>query len=74
MENKDQGGTERSNEKSLRIKKMTTVEDGSVICEKGWKQTAMCDPDNTRQTSNGSPPRRIKDSICITNPKQRKGE
>ena len=74
MENKDQGGTERSNEKSLRIKKMTTVEDGSVICEKGWKQTAMCDPDKTRQTSNGSPPRRIKDSICITDPEQRKGE
>ena len=53
---------------------MITVEDGSAICDKGWKQTAMCDPDNTRQTSNGSPPRRIKDSTCITDPEQRKGE
>ena len=53
---------------------MITVEDGSAICEKRWKQTAMCDPDNTRQTSNESPPRRIKDFICITDPEQRKGE
>ena len=53
---------------------MITVEDGSAICDKGWKQTAMCDPDNTRQTSNGSPPRKIKDSTCITDPEQRKGE
>ena len=53
---------------------MITVEDGSAICDKGWKQTAMCDPDNTRQTLNGSPPRRIKDSTCITDPEQRKGE
>ena len=68
MENKDQGGIKRSNEKPLRIKKMITVEDGSAICEKRWKQTAMCDPDNPRQTSNGSPPRRIKDSTCITDP------
>ena len=73
MENKDQGGIKRSNERPLRIKKMITAEDGSAVCERGWKQTAMCDPDNTRQTSNGSPPRRIKDSICITDPEQRKG-
>ena len=53
---------------------MVTAEDGSAICEKGWKQTTMCDPDNTRQASNGSPPRRIKDSMCITDPEQRKGE
>ena len=74
MENKDQGGIEGSNEKPLRIKKMITVEDGSAVCEKGWKQTAMCDPDNTRQTSNGIPPRRIKDSIWIIDPEQMKGE
>ena len=74
MENKDQGGIKRSNERPLRIKKMITAEDGSAVCERGWKQTAMCDPDNTRQTSNGSPPRRIKDSICITEPEQRKVE
>ena len=73
MDNKDQSGTKGSNEKTLRIKKMITVEDDSVICEKGWKQTAMCDPDNTRQTSNTSPPRRIKDSLCITDPEQKKG-
>ena len=74
MENKDQGGIKRSNEKPLRIKKMITVEDGSAICKKGWKQTAMCDPDNTRQASNASPPSRIKDFICITDPEQSKGE
>ena len=74
MENKDQGGIKRSNEKPLRIKKMITVEDGSAICKKGWKQTALCDPDNTRQASNASPPSRIKDSICITDPEQSKGE
>ena len=53
MENKDQGGIKRSKEKPLRIKKLITTEDGSAICEKRLKQTAMCDPDNTRQTSNG---------------------
>ena len=74
MENKDQGGIKRSNERPLKIKKMIPAEDGSAICERGWKQTAMCDPDSTRQTSNGSPPRRTKDTICITNPEQRKGE
>ena len=74
MENKDESGIKRSNEKPLRIKKMITVEDDSVICEEGWKQTAMCDPDNTRQTSNGSPLRRIRDSICIADPDQRKRE
>ena len=74
MDNKDQGGIKKSNKKPLRIKKMITVEDGSAICKKGWKQIAMCDPDNTRQTSNASPPRRIKDSICITDPEQSKGE
>ena len=74
MENKDEGGIKRSNEKPLRIKKMITVENDSAICEEGWKQTAMCDPDNTRQTSNGSPLRRIRDSICIADPDQRKRE
>ena len=39
---------------------MITVEDGPAVCEKRWRQTAMCDPDNTRQTSNGSPPRTVK--------------
>ena len=73
MENKDQGGIKRSKEKPLRTKKLITTVDGSAICEKRLKQTTMCDPDNTRQTSNGSPPRRIKDSICITDPEQRKG-
>ena len=42
-----------------------------AICE---KHSAICNPNNTRQTSNGSPPRRIKDSICITDPEHRKGE
>ena len=42
-----------------------------AICE---KQSAFCNPDNKRQTSNGSPARRIKDFICITDPEQRKGE
>ena len=74
MKNKDQGGIKRSNVKPLRTKKMITVEDGLAICEKRWKQTAICDPDNTRQASNESPPRRIKDFICITDPEQRKGE
>ena len=74
MENNDQGGIKRSNEKPLRIKKLISVEDGSAICEKKWKQTAICDPDNTKQTSNGSPSRRIKDAICLTDPEQRKGE
>ena len=68
MENKDQGGIKRSKEKPLRTKKLITTVDGSAICEKRLKQTTMCDPDNTRQTSNGSPPRRIKDSTCITDP------
>ena len=61
-----QAGIKRSKKKPLRITKMVTVEDGPPICEKRWKQTAICDPDNTRQTSNGSPPRRIKDSAYIT--------
>ena len=74
MENNDQGGIKRSNDKPLRIKKLISVEDGSAIYEKKWKQTAMCDPNNTKQTSNGSLSRRIKDSICITDPEQRKGE
>ena len=74
MENNDQGGIKRSNNKPLRIKKLISVEDGSAIYEKKWKQTAMCDPNNTKQTSNGSLSRRIKDSICITDPEQRKGE
>ena len=68
MGHKDQGGINRSKEKPLKTKKMITVEDDAAICEKRWKQTAMCDPDNTRQTSNGSPSRRIKDSTCITDP------
>ena len=68
MENKDQGGIKRSKEKPLRIKELITTEDGSAICEKMLKQIAMCDPDNTRQISNGSPQRRIKDYTCITDP------
>ena len=52
---------------------MITVEDGPAFCEKKWKQTAVSDPDNTRQTSsNGSRPRRIEDSICITDPEHLK--
>ena len=39
---------------------MITVEDGPAVCEKRWRQTAMCDPDNTRQTSNGSSPKKDK--------------
>ena len=48
MGHKDQGGINRSKEKPLKTKKMINVEDGSAICEKSWKETAMCDPDNTR--------------------------
>ena len=61
-----QAGIKRSKKKPLRITKMVTVEDGPPICEKRWKQTAICDPDNTRRTSNEIPPRRIKDSAYIT--------
>ena len=73
MEDKDQGGIGRNREKPGRIKKVITVEDGPAFCEKKWKQTALSDPDNTRQTSsNGSRPRRIEDSICITDPEHLK--
>ena len=58
MENKDQGG----------ITEMIAVENDPAVSEKRWKETAMRDPDNTRQISSGSPPRRIKESICITDP------
>ena len=68
MEDKNQCGIRGSKEKPARIKKVITVDDGPEFCEKKWKQTTMSDPDNTRQTSSGSPPRRIKDSICITDP------
>ena len=69
MEDKDEGGIGRNKEKPGRIKKVITVEDGPGFCEKKWKQAAVSDPDNTRQTSsNGSRPRRIEDSICITDP------
>ena len=57
MEDKGQGGIRRNKEKPGRIKKVITVEDAPKFCEKKSKQTAMSDPDNTRQTSsNGSPP------------------
>ena len=73
MEDKYQGGIGRNKEKPVRIKKVITVEDGPEFCEKKWKQTAVSDPDNARQTSsNGSRPRRIEDSICITDPEQLK--
>ena len=73
MEDKDQGGIGRNKEKPGRIKKVITVEDGPAFCEKKWKQTAVSDPYNTRQTSsNGSRPRRIEDSICITDPEHLK--
>ena len=73
MEDKDRGGIGRNKEKPGRIKKVITVEDGPAFCEKKWKQTAVSDPDNTRQTSsNGSRPRRIEDSICITDPEHLK--
>ena len=69
MEDKIQEGIRRSKDKPGRIKKVTTVENGLKFCKKKWKQTTTSDPDNTRQiSSNGSPPRRIKDSVCITDP------
>ena len=73
MEDKDQGGIGRNKEKPGRIKKVITVEDGPAFCEKKWKQTAVSDPYNTRQTSsNGSRPRRIEDSR--TSEEKRRGE
>ena len=73
MEDKDQGGIGRNRKKPGRIKKVITVEDGPAFCKKKWKQTAASDPDNTKQTSSsGSRPRRIEDSICITDPEHLK--